>query len=42
MAQSKFVAVRRDTGVKTIFEENNAVALLKQLLVDIHDNLYSR
>ena len=42
LAQNKFVAVRRDTGVKQTFEENNAISSIKQLLVDIHDNLYSR
>lgn len=42
LAQNKFVTVRRDTGAKQTFEENGAVESIKKLLVDIHDNLYSR
>ncbi len=30
LAQNKFLAVRRDTGAKQTFEENNAISSLKQ------------
>ena len=42
LAQSKFVAVRRDTGVKQTYEEANVVASIKELFVTIHNNLYNR
>lgn len=42
MAQSKFVAVRRDTLKKEIIEEENCVETIKNLLDNIHDSLYAK
>ncbi|XP_069708809.1 bifunctional glutamate/proline--tRNA ligase isoform X5 [Phaenicophaeus curvirostris] len=42
MKSQQFVAVRRDTGQKLTFSEHEAEDRLKQILEDIHANLYSR
>lgn len=42
MKNHQFVAVRRDTGEKLTFSENEAVDQLKCVLEEIHLNLYNR
>ncbi|XP_071435116.1 bifunctional glutamate/proline--tRNA ligase isoform X6 [Pithys albifrons albifrons] len=42
MKNQQFVAVRRDTGQKLTFSEHEAEDKLKQILEEIHANLYSR
>uniref|UniRef100_A0A803Y886 Bifunctional glutamate/proline--tRNA ligase n=1 Tax=Meleagris gallopavo TaxID=9103 RepID=A0A803Y886_MELGA len=42
MKSQQFVAVRRDTGQKLTFSEHEAEEKLKQILEEIHANLYSR
>ncbi|TRZ10646.1 hypothetical protein HGM15179_016462 [Zosterops borbonicus] len=42
MKSQQFVAVRRDTGQKLTLSEHEAEEKLKQMLEDIHANLYSR
>ncbi|KFQ05838.1 Bifunctional glutamate/proline--tRNA ligase, partial [Leptosomus discolor] len=42
MKNQQFVAVRRDTGQKLTFSEHEAEERLKQILEDIHANLYNR
>ncbi|XP_053918569.1 bifunctional glutamate/proline--tRNA ligase isoform X5 [Cuculus canorus] len=42
MKSQQFVAVRRDTGQKLTFSEHEAEDRLKQILEDIHANLYNR
>ncbi|XP_075269137.1 bifunctional glutamate/proline--tRNA ligase isoform X4 [Opisthocomus hoazin] len=42
MKNQQFVAVRRDTGQKLTFSEHEAEDRLKQILEEIHANLYSR
>ncbi|KFZ49700.1 Bifunctional glutamate/proline--tRNA ligase, partial [Antrostomus carolinensis] len=42
MKSQQFVAVRRDTGQKLTFSEHEAEDRLKQILEEIHANLYSR
>jgi bifunctional glutamyl/prolyl-tRNA synthetase len=36
------VAVRRDTGVKLVLDDANAVREIKKLFVDIHNSLYAK
>ncbi|XP_034283741.1 bifunctional glutamate/proline--tRNA ligase isoform X4 [Pantherophis guttatus] len=42
MKNHQFVAVRRDTGEKLTFSENEAVNQLSRILEEIHLNLYNR
>lgn len=42
MKNHQFVAVRRDTGEKLTFSENEAVNQLSRVLEEIHLNLYNR
>ncbi|ETE66668.1 Bifunctional aminoacyl-tRNA synthetase [Ophiophagus hannah] len=42
MKNHQFVAVRRDTGEKLSFSENEAVDQLSRVLEEIHFNLYNR
>ncbi|XP_042330475.1 bifunctional glutamate/proline--tRNA ligase isoform X4 [Sceloporus undulatus] len=42
MKNNQFVAVRRDTGEKLTFAENEAVDQLRRILEEIHTNLYNR
>ncbi|XP_064302347.1 bifunctional glutamate/proline--tRNA ligase isoform X2 [Phalacrocorax carbo] len=42
MKSQQFVAVRRDTGQKLTFSEDEAEDKLKQILEEIHANLYNR
>uniref|UniRef100_A0A8C5TSX3 Bifunctional glutamate/proline--tRNA ligase n=1 Tax=Malurus cyaneus samueli TaxID=2593467 RepID=A0A8C5TSX3_9PASS len=42
MKSQQFVAVRRDTGQKLTLSEHEAEEKLKQMLEEIHANLYSR
>ncbi|KAM6467592.1 bifunctional glutamate/proline--tRNA ligase isoform 2-T2 [Liasis olivaceus] len=42
MKNHQFVAVRRDTGEKLTFSENEAVDQLRHVLEEIHTNLYNR
>ncbi|KAM6354738.1 bifunctional glutamate/proline--tRNA ligase isoform 2-T2 [Podargus strigoides] len=42
MKSQQFVAVRRDTGQKLTFSEHEAEGRLKQILEEIHANLYNR
>ncbi|XP_021248652.1 bifunctional glutamate/proline--tRNA ligase isoform X3 [Numida meleagris] len=42
MKSQQFVAVRRDTGQKLTFSEHEAEDKLKQILEEIHANLYKR
>lgn len=42
MKSQQFVAVRRDTGQKLSFSEHEAEDRLKQILEEIHANLYNR
>uniref|UniRef100_A0A8C4V7G0 Bifunctional glutamate/proline--tRNA ligase n=1 Tax=Falco tinnunculus TaxID=100819 RepID=A0A8C4V7G0_FALTI len=42
MKSQQFVAVRRDTGQKLTFSEHEAEDRLKQVLEEIHANLYNR
>ncbi|KAH0622690.1 hypothetical protein JD844_025203 [Phrynosoma platyrhinos] len=42
MKNNQFVAVRRDTGEKLTFAENEAVDELRRILEEIHTNLYNR
>ncbi|XP_062427784.1 bifunctional glutamate/proline--tRNA ligase isoform X3 [Rhea pennata] len=42
MKNQQFVAVRRDTGQKLTFSEREAEDKLKQILEEIHANLYNR
>ncbi|KAJ7341064.1 hypothetical protein JRQ81_004757, partial [Phrynocephalus forsythii] len=42
MKNQQFVAVRRDTGEKLTFCENEAVDQLRRILEEIHTNLYNR
>ncbi|XP_032911023.1 bifunctional glutamate/proline--tRNA ligase isoform X3 [Catharus ustulatus] len=42
MKSQQFVAVRRDTGQKLTLSEHEAEGKLKQILEEIHANLYSR
>uniref|UniRef100_A0A8C3GYS2 Bifunctional glutamate/proline--tRNA ligase n=1 Tax=Corvus moneduloides TaxID=1196302 RepID=A0A8C3GYS2_CORMO len=42
MKSQQFVAVRRDTGQKLTLSEHEAEEKLKQILEEIHANLYSR
>nr|XP_003216035.1 PREDICTED: bifunctional glutamate/proline--tRNA ligase isoform X3 [Anolis carolinensis] len=42
MKSNQFVAVRRDTGEKMTFAENEAVDQLRHILEEIHTNLYNR
>ncbi|KFW12073.1 Bifunctional glutamate/proline--tRNA ligase, partial [Eurypyga helias] len=42
MKSQQFVAVRRDTGQKLTFAEHEAEDRLKQVLEEIHANLYNR
>lgn len=42
MKNCQFVAVRRDTGEKLTFAEDEAVDQLKRILEEIHNNLYNR
>ncbi|XP_048352939.1 bifunctional glutamate/proline--tRNA ligase isoform X2 [Sphaerodactylus townsendi] len=42
MKNGQFVAVRRDTGEKLTFAENEAVDQLRHILDEIHTNLYNR
>ncbi|XP_062828337.1 bifunctional glutamate/proline--tRNA ligase isoform X5 [Anolis carolinensis] len=42
MKSNQFVAVRRDTGEKMTFAENEAVDQLRRILEEIHTNLYNR
>ncbi|KAM6279070.1 bifunctional glutamate/proline--tRNA ligase isoform 4-T4 [Porphyrio hochstetteri] len=42
MKKQQFVAVRRDTGQKMTFSEHEAEDRLKQILEEIHANLYRR
>uniref|UniRef100_A0A8C9FQ47 proline--tRNA ligase n=1 Tax=Pavo cristatus TaxID=9049 RepID=A0A8C9FQ47_PAVCR len=42
MKSQQFVAVRRDTGQKMTFSEHEAEDKLKQILEEIHANLYNR
>ncbi|KFU87452.1 Bifunctional glutamate/proline--tRNA ligase, partial [Chaetura pelagica] len=42
MKSQQFVAVRRDTGQKVTFSEHEAEDRLKQILEEIHANLYNR
>ncbi|KAM6324331.1 bifunctional glutamate/proline--tRNA ligase [Aegotheles albertisi] len=42
MKNQQFVAVRRDTGQKLTFSEHEAEDKLKQILEEIHANLYNR
>ncbi|XP_051470475.1 bifunctional glutamate/proline--tRNA ligase isoform X4 [Apus apus] len=42
MKSQQFVAVRRDTGHKVTFSEHEAEDRLKQILEEIHANLYNR
>ncbi|XP_009898375.2 bifunctional glutamate/proline--tRNA ligase [Dryobates pubescens] len=42
MKSQQFVAVRRDTGQKLTFSEREAEDKLKQILEEIHANLYKR
>ncbi|XP_063159686.1 bifunctional glutamate/proline--tRNA ligase isoform X3 [Candoia aspera] len=42
MKNHQFVAVRRDTGEKLTFSENEAVDQLRRVLEEIHTNLYNR
>ncbi|XP_062980147.1 bifunctional glutamate/proline--tRNA ligase isoform X4 [Elgaria multicarinata webbii] len=42
MKNHQFVAVRRDTGEKSTFAENQAVDHLRRVLEEIHTNLYNR
>ncbi|XP_061481150.1 bifunctional glutamate/proline--tRNA ligase isoform X3 [Rhineura floridana] len=42
MKNHQFVAVRRDTGEKLTFAENEAVNQLRHILEEIHTNLYNR
>ncbi|XP_064914584.1 bifunctional glutamate/proline--tRNA ligase isoform X14 [Columba livia] len=42
MKSQQFVAVRRDTGQKLTFSEQEAEDRLKQILEEIHANLYNR
>uniref|UniRef100_A0A663M0Y9 Glutamyl-prolyl-tRNA synthetase 1 n=2 Tax=Athene cunicularia TaxID=194338 RepID=A0A663M0Y9_ATHCN len=42
MKSQQFVAVRRDTGQKLTFSEHEAEDRLKQILEEIHANLYNR
>ncbi|XP_052661269.1 bifunctional glutamate/proline--tRNA ligase isoform X6 [Harpia harpyja] len=42
MKSQQFVAVRRDTGQKLTFSEHEAEERLKQILEEIHANLYNR
>ncbi|XP_074753343.1 bifunctional glutamate/proline--tRNA ligase isoform X3 [Athene noctua] len=42
MKSQQFVAVRRDTGQKLAFSEHEAEDRLKQILEEIHANLYNR
>ncbi|XP_054248728.1 bifunctional glutamate/proline--tRNA ligase [Indicator indicator] len=42
MKSQQFVAVRRDTGQKLTFSEHEAEDRLKQILEEIHANLYKR
>uniref|UniRef100_A0A6J0UTT6 Bifunctional glutamate/proline--tRNA ligase isoform X7 n=1 Tax=Pogona vitticeps TaxID=103695 RepID=A0A6J0UTT6_9SAUR len=42
MKNEQFVAVRRDTGEKLTFCENEAVDQLRRILEEIHTNLYNR
>ncbi|XP_054674874.1 bifunctional glutamate/proline--tRNA ligase isoform X4 [Grus americana] len=42
MKSQQFVAVRRDTGQKQTFSEHEAEDRLKQILEEIHANLYNR
>ncbi|KAK9412005.1 bifunctional glutamate/proline-tRNA ligase [Crotalus adamanteus] len=42
MKNHQFVAVRRDTGEKLTFSENEAVDQLRRVLEEIHLNLYNR
>ncbi|KAM6405370.1 bifunctional glutamate/proline--tRNA ligase isoform 6-T6 [Pluvialis apricaria] len=42
MKSQQFVAVRRDTGQKLTFSEHEAEDKLKQILEEIHANLYNR
>ncbi|XP_068009601.1 bifunctional glutamate/proline--tRNA ligase isoform X4 [Melanerpes formicivorus] len=42
MKSQQFVAVRRDTGQKLTFSEHEAEDKLKQVLEEIHANLYKR
>ena len=42
MKSQQFVAVRRDTGQKLTFSEHEAEDKLKQVLEEIHANLYNR
>ncbi|XP_033125799.1 bifunctional glutamate/proline--tRNA ligase-like [Anneissia japonica] len=42
MKNNKFVAVRRDTGEKTTFQEDDAVTSVKNLLESIQASMYKR
>lgn len=42
MKNHQFVAVRRDTGEKQTLAENEAENRLKDILEEIHVNLYNR
>lgn len=42
MKSQQFVAVRRDTGQKLTLSEHEAEERLKQILEDIHVNLFNR
>nr|XP_060610227.1 bifunctional glutamate/proline--tRNA ligase isoform X2 [Anolis sagrei ordinatus] len=42
MKSNQFVAVRRDTGEKMTFAENEAVDQLRRILEEIHTNLFNR
>ncbi|PIO14292.1 hypothetical protein AB205_0099930 [Aquarana catesbeiana] len=42
MKSNQFVAVRRDTGEKLTIAEDQAETKLKDILEEIHTNLYSR
>ena len=42
MKNEQFVAVRRDTGEKLTFCENEVVDQLRRILEEIHTNLYNR
>lgn len=42
MKSCQFVAVRRDTGEKLTFADNEAETKLKAILEDIHVNLFTR
>jgi len=42
IAQSKFVAVRRDTLAKETYDENNCAETISKVLDNIHDSLYQK